>query len=233
MNDLRFAFRQLLKNPGFTVVAVLTLAICLGANLTILTVVDSILLRALPFAAPERLAIVYNQFPGMGVERIDCSMASYFERRGTLKAFESVSVYREGSVIVSEAGRPRRVPVLSVTPEFFTTLGVPLALGQPFEDANLSWGRDGVAILTDEFWRSHFNADPNVIGCTFDNDGARISVVGVLPRGFRFLSSRAQFFRPASHDPKDRLLDQRHSNLDWTMVARLASGVRWTGSSTA
>ncbi len=228
MSDLKFAFRQLLKNPGFTAVAVLTLAICLGANLTILTVVDAILVRALPFAEPDRLAVIYNRFPGAGIDRIDNSIASYFERRDAIKAFESVSVYRESSVIVDVAGSPRRVPILSVSPEFFATLGVPLALGQAFTDENLTWRRDEVAILTDGFWRSHFNADPNVIGRTFDNDGARISVIGVLPRGFRFLSSRAQFFRPASHDPKDRSVAQRHANLDLHMVARLAPGVSWS-----
>ncbi|MBL9173592.1 MAG: ABC transporter permease [Verrucomicrobiales bacterium] len=228
MSDLRFALRQLLKSPGFTAVAVLTLAICLGANLTILGVVDAILLRALPFAEPERLAIVFNRYPGAGIDRISSSLASYFDRRsGAIQAFASVSIYQESSVIVSEAGRSRRVPTMRVSPEFFATLGVPLALGQPFQEENLAYRADEVAVLTDEFWRGHFNADPNVIGRTFDNDGARISVIGVLPRGFRFLSSRTQFFRPASHDPKDRLPAQRHSNLDWNMVARLAPGAGW------
>lgn len=230
MNDLRFALRQLLKNPGFTAVAVLTLAICLGANLTILAVVDAVLLRALPFPDAERLAVVYNRYPGAGIDRIDNSLTSYFERRNALRSFESVSICQESSVIVGEADRPQRVPTLRVSPEFFATLGVPLAMGQPFKEENLAYGADEVAILTDGFWRSHFNADPNVLGRTFENDGARISVVGVLPHGFRFLSSRAQFFRPASHDPGERLPLQRHSNVDWNMVVRLAKGVAWSGA---
>ncbi len=228
MNDFRFALRQLQKNPGFTAVAVLSLAICLGANLTILAVVDAILLRALPFAEPQRLAIVFNRYPGAAIDRISTSLASYFERRsGAIPALSSVSIYQESSVIVAEAGRSRRVQTMRVSPEFFATLGVPLALGQPFREENLAYRADEVAVLTDEFWRGHFNADPNVIGRTFDNDGARISVIGVLPRGFQFLSSGAQFFRPASHDPKDRLPAQRHSNLNWNMIARLAPGASW------
>ena len=227
MNDLKFALRQLLKNPGFTAVAVLTLAICLGANLTILTAVDAILLRALPFAAPERLAVVYNSLPGLGADRLSASIPNYFDRRRSIKAFESVSIYEESSVIVGEAGSPpRRVPTMRVSPEFFETLGVPLAMGQPFKEENLIYGADEVAILTDEFWRNHFNADPKVVGRTIDNDGARISVVGVLPRGFRFLSSRAQFFRPVSHAPEDRLPSKRHDN-NWSMIVRLAPGVSW------
>ncbi|HAB18852.1 MAG TPA: ABC transporter permease [Verrucomicrobiota bacterium] len=227
MNDLRFAFRQLVKNPGFTLAAVLTLAICLGANLTILTVVDAILIRRLPFAAPERLAIVYNSYPGAGADRVPGSLPNYFDRRGALQAFESVSIYQESSVIIGEAGNPRRVPTMRISPEFFATLGVPLAMGQPFKEENLAYRLDEVAILTDEFWRSHFNADPNVIGRTFENDGARVAVMGVLPRGFRFLSSRTQFFRPASHAPKDRLPSERHSG-DWNMIARLAPDVSWS-----
>src|SRR6266511_3068248 len=178
MNDLKFAFRQLLKNPGFTAVAVLTLAICLGANLTILTAVDAILLRALPFAAPERLAVVYNSLPGLGADRLSASIPNYFDRRRSIKAFESVSIYEEWSVIVGEAGSPpQRVPTMRVSPEFFETLGVPLAMGQPFKEENLIYGADEVAILTDEFWRNHFNADSNVVGRTIDNDAARSSSV--------------------------------------------------------
>jgi hypothetical protein len=143
-----------------------------------------------------------------------------------MEAFESVSIFQESSVIVNEGGQARRVPTMRVSPEFFSTLGVPLALGQPFTEEHLAYRADEVAILTDEFWRSQFNADADVIGRTFDNDGARIAVLGVLPRGFRFLSSQVQFFRPASHAPDDRLPTNRHGG-DWNMIARLAPGVTW------
>src|SRR5262245_66213402 len=146
MNDLKFAFRQLLKNPGFSAVAGLTLAICLGANLTILTVVDAILLRALPFAAPERLAIVYNSYPGAGVDRSG-SLPNYFDRRGAMQAIESVSIYRESNGIVGEAGNPRRMATMRISPEFFATLGVPLAMGQPFKKEHLAYGSALVAIV--------------------------------------------------------------------------------------
>jgi predicted permease len=227
MNDLKFAFRQLLKNPGFSTVAVLTLAICLGANLTILAVVDAILVRALPFPDSERLALIYNSYPGAGAERVPGSLPNYFDRRGAIEAFGSVSIFQESSVIVGGTGQARRVPILRASPEFFSTLREPLALGQPFTEEHLAYRADEVAILTDEFWRGHFNADPNILGRTFENDGARVAVIGVLPRGFRFLSSQVQFFRPASHAPDDRLPGSRHSG-DWNMIARLAPGVGWS-----
>ncbi len=221
------AFRQLLKSPGFTVVAVLTLAICLGANLTILAVVDAMLVRALPFSEPDRLALVYNSYPAAGVDRVSGSLPNYFDRRGAIRAFASLSIYQESSAIIGEAEQPRRVPILRVSPEFFSTLGVPLTLGRAFTEDQLAYRADRVAVLTDEFWRSHFNADPNVIGRSFANDGDRVSVIGVLPRGFRFLSSQAQFFRPASHAAADRLPNNRHSG-DWNMIARLAPGATWS-----
>jgi hypothetical protein len=160
MSDLKFAFRQLLKNPGFTAVAVLTFAICLGANLTILAVVDAILIRALPFPDSDRLALVYRSYPGTGAERVPGSLPNYFEQRGAIEAFESVCIFKESSVIVVGAGQVRRVPIMQVSPEFFSTLRAPLALGQSFTEEHLAYSADEVAILTDQFWRGQFNADP-------------------------------------------------------------------------
>jgi predicted permease len=221
--NLRYAFRQLSRTPGFTATAIATLALCLGANFAIFAVVDAILVRSLPFPQPDRLVAVFNGYPGAGVERSSASIPNYFDRRDAIKAFASVAIHQDGSVVVGAAGSPHRVPTARVSPEFFATLGVPLAMGRAFTDDHLKYGTDEVAVLTDGFWRSHFAADPHVLGRTFLNDGLTITVIGVLPRAFRFLSSRAEFYRPASHAPEDRQLDRRHSN-NWNMIARLAPG---------
>ena len=222
--DVRFSLRILRKNPGFTAVAVLTLAICIGANLAIFAVVDAILVRSLPFPEADRLVTVFDSYPRAGLERAGNSIADYYDRGDGIKAFESVAIFQEDSAIVGQAGSPDRVSIARISPEFFATLGVPLARGRSFTDTELVPGSDGVAILTDGFWRSHFNADPDVVGRTFLNDGLVVTVVGVLPRDFRFLSSHAQFFRPAAHDPVWRQPDRRHNNKSWTLVARLAPG---------
>ncbi len=221
---IRYAFRQLSRTPGFTATAVATLALCLAANLTIFAVVDAILVRSLPFPHPDRLVAVFNGYPGAGVERAAASIANYFDRRGTIKAFSSLSIQQDGSVVVGAAGAPNRVQNARVSPDFFATLGVPLAMGHGFTDDQLKYGTDEVAVLTDGFWRSHFGADPNVLGQTFLNDGIKITVIGVLPRDFRFLSSNAEFYRPSAHAPEDRLPNARHNN-SWNMIARLAPGV--------
>ena len=223
VNKIRHAFRQLGRTPGFTATAIATLALCLGANFAIFAVVDAILVRPLPFPRPDRLVTVFNGYPRAGVERAGASLPNYFDRREAIKAFGSVSVYQDGSVIVGGAGSPNRVPTERVSPEFFATLGVPLAMGRAFTENQLAYGADEVAVITDGFWRSYFAADPNVLGRTFLNDGLTVTVIGVLPRDFRFLSSRAGFFRPASFAPEDRQPIRRHDN-NLNMIARLAPG---------
>jgi predicted permease len=211
MNDLKFAFRQLLKNPGFTAVAVLTLAICIGANLAIFAVVDAILVRSLPLPHAGRLVVIHNAHPASGVERGEAGIADYFERRGNIDALESLSMIRENSYIVGEAGAARRIQGAEITPEFFQTLGIALVKGATFTDAELNYGRDEVAIITDQFWRDSFGADPNVLGRTFLMDSRVNRVIGVLPAGFRYLSTKAQVYRPLSHFPETRDLVSRYA----------------------
>jgi len=226
--NLRHTLRSLAKTPGFTAIAILTLALCLGANFTIYAVVDAVLVRGLPFPESDRLVAVFNAYPKAGAERSAASVPNYFERRGAIPAFASLSIYQEGSTIIGDDGSPDRVPILRVSPEFFATLGVPLAMGRSFTDAELTYSTDQVAILTDRFWRDHFGAATDVLGRTFVNDGITITVVGVLPPDFRYLSSRAEFFRPASHSANDRDPGKnRHSN-NYIMIARLAPGASVT-----
>ena len=213
--------RRLAHERGFTATVLLTLALCIGANVAIFAVVDAILVRPLPFPDADRLVDVLNCYPGAGADRSGASMVNYYDRRHAISAFSSVSLHQEGSVIVGDTGSPNRVQTARVTPEFFTTLGVPLALGHMFDDANLLYGTDEVAVLTDSFWRTHFNADPNIIGKKFLNDGLSITIIGVLPRDFHFLSGKAQIFRPAAHGPDDLKPNQRHNN-NYLMLARLA-----------
>jgi predicted permease len=219
--DFRFAFRQLGRNSSFTVIAVLTLAICIGASLAIFAVVDAILIRPLPFPDADRLVVIHNAYPGVGIERGNASIANYFERRQAIEALSSVSLFTEIPYIVGEAGLSRRVPAARVTPEFFRTLGVPLAMGREFTDEELDFKTDKVAIITDQFWRNHFNAVPDVLGRRFVMHTFQVTVIGVLPPDFRYLSSRAQVFRPFAHYRYRREPASRHSS-DGQMVARLA-----------
>jgi hypothetical protein len=121
-HDVRYALRQWRRYPGFTSVALVTLASCLGANLTIFAVVDSILLRPLPFPEANRLVVLYNSYPKAGKDRDQASLTSYYERRGNIAAFESLAAINNVTTIVGETGAIERENVGRVTPEFFATL---------------------------------------------------------------------------------------------------------------
>ncbi|MFO1498174.1 MAG: ABC transporter permease [Verrucomicrobiota bacterium] len=224
--DIRYSARQLRKNPGFTAVSVLTLAICIGGNLSIFAVIDAILVRSLPFPEPDRLVVVHNAHPSTGIERAPAMVANYLECRKSIKAFKSVSMYREESYTVGESMSSRRVTCAQVTPEFFETLGVRLAMGEPFTDAHMDFGPNLVAILTDEFWRSYFGGDTNVLRRRIVINSQNAIVIGVLPPGYRYLSSTAEIYRPLAHHPEIRTFPGCYSELarafDGQMVARLA-----------
>ena len=169
--QLRYAARLLRKTPGFTVTALATLAVCIGANLTIFAVVDSILLRPLPFPDASRLITVFNTYPKAGVERDGSSVTNYYERRGRIPAFASLSIYRYGTAIVGQDDSTEREQIARVSPEFFRTLGTGPAMGRSFTEQETSFQTDNVVILTDAYWRQHFNGDPNVIGSRIRVDG--------------------------------------------------------------
>ena len=225
VRQLRHATRLLRKTPGFTAAALVTLAVCLGANLTIFAVVDSILLRPLPFPEAGRLVTVFNTYPKAGVDRDGSSTANYYERRGRIPAFAGVAIYSYGTAVVGEAGSTEHQQIARVSPDFFATLGTGPSMGRSFTEEETSLRNDRVVILTDAYWRQHFDADPHVIGRQLRVNGLSNAVVGVLPPGFRFLSSEARLYFPFSSGPEDRASAQRHSGGNSKhIIARLKPG---------
>ena len=223
-NDLRYSARVLIKNPAFTVTALVTVAICLGANLAIFAVINSILLRPLPFPQSDRLVTIFNTYPKAGVENDGSSITNYFERRGNIPALESLSMFMERTETVGEPGSMQQEEIVRISPEFFTTLGVTPALGRTFTDAETG-PHANVIILTDPFWRERFNADPNVLGRDTRINGIPRKIVGVLPPAFRFLSSEARVFLPLKSGMEERGPKARHSGGGGIhMIARLKPG---------
>src|SRR5271154_6383778 len=221
--QLGYAVRLLRKTPAFTATALLTLAVCFGANLTIFAVIDSVLLRPLPFPQPDRLMMIFNTYPQAGVERDGSSVTNYYERRGRIPAFSSLSIYRYATEVVGEPGSTEREPTMRVSPDFFSTLGLGPAIGRIFTDEETTSETDHVAILSDTFWRQRYNADPNVLGKQIRVNSVPRTVIGVLPPGFRFLSSDARVFLPLASRPEDRTPRDRHSGGNVIqMIARLA-----------
>lgn len=221
--DLRYAARLLRKTPGFTATALATLALCLGANLTIFAVVDAVLLRPLPFPAAGRLVSVYNTYPKAGVPNDGCSLPNYYERRGQIPAFSGLAVYRDATAVVGETGATEQIPVTRVSPEFFATLGLGPVMGRVFTEAETLEGKNSAAILTDGYWRQRLGADRGVIGRTIRVNAISRTVVGILPPTFSFLSSQTQIYLPLASSPEERAPQKRHSGTAH-MIARLAPG---------
>lgn len=217
------ALRRLSKQRGFTLTVLLTLGLCIGANIAIFSIVDAVLLKPLPLIKAEGLITAYNSYPGAGAAKSSASLPNYFERRDVIEAFTSTSIIQYGSAIVGEGGSPVRVKRDRVSPEFFETLGVPLLMGRTFTEDEMLYDNSRKAILTYEFWHSYFGGTPQVLGETFEVEGHRIEVIGILPQGFRFLSSQAKFYVPTASNLKDREPDNRHSN-NFFFIARLKDG---------
>jgi predicted permease len=220
--QLSYAARLLRKTPAFTATALLTLSVCFGANLTIFAVIDSVLLRPLPFPEPDQLMTIFNTYPKAGVDRDGSSLTNYYERRGHIPACSSLSIYAYGTEIVGEPGSTERLQTMRVSPDFFSTLGLGPVIGRTFTEEETTSQTDHVAILSDTFWRQRYNADPNVIGRQIRVNGVPGTVIGVLPPGFRFLSSDVRLFLPLASRPEDRTPARRHSGGNVIqMIARL------------
>jgi len=223
--DLRQALRGLAREKGFTATALLTLALCLAANVVIFTVVRSVVLRPLPFPDPDRLVVVYNSYPKAGVERAACSWPNYYERKGdALPGFAAGAVVRGGAVNVGDSTGPSRLPVLEAAPEFLDVLGVKLAMGRFFQPGEEIYGKNQLVVLTDAYWRTRLDADPDVLGKTISVNEQTYEIIGVLPAGFRYLSNRFEFLVPIAHGEDDATPQNRHSN-NMEYIARLRPGV--------
>ena len=185
--ELAYAARLLRKTPGISVTALATLAICLGANLTIFAVVQSILLRPLPFPAPDRLTLVYNTYPKAGVPDDGCSITNYYERRGHIAAFASLDAYRDGNGIIGEPGSTEREWITQVSPGFFATLGIAPAMGRAFTDDDMLHQSARVVILTDAVLAATLQRRS---GCARSIDPCQ----RLPPHGGRRPSGRLSFF---------------------------------------
>ena len=178
-----------------------TIAICLGANLAIFAVINSILFRPLPFPNSDRLVSIYNTYPKAGVENDGSSITNYYERRGTFRRSRVFRFTAKAARSSAKAVRPNRSKCCAFRRIFSRRSACSLAMGRAFteEEAAIATAT-APCILTDAYWRQRFNADPNVLGRDLRVNTMPRKIVGVLPPDFRFLSSEAQLVLPDQHD---------------------------------
>lgn len=217
------AIRGLVRDKGFTAAALLTFALCLGANVALFAVVNAVLIRPLPYPNPGQLVAVFNQYPKAGVVRAGVSVPHYLERHDGIAAFAESAAYRDAGNTIGESGSPDRVASMVVTPSFFRVLGTAAAMGRTFTEDEGIHGKNDVLILSDGLWRQNYASDPAIIGKKIRMDGTPHTIVGVMPPDFRFGNSFARVWTPMWFDDDDKKPTQRHGN-NMSMIARLRPG---------
>ena len=188
MNDLKFAVRQLLKNPGFTAVAVLTLALGIGANTAIFSVVNAVLLKALPYREPERIVMLWTDNPSLnlGFHELPPAPPDLLDWRSQARSFEQITAFRTRPADLSEKGDPERVGGVQATANLFLLLGTQPALGRVFSTDEEQPGKDKVAVISHGLWQRRFGGDTNIIGQFITMNHERHTIIGVMPPGFNF-----------------------------------------------
>jgi predicted permease len=184
-SDMRHGLRLLRKNPGFTAVAILTLALGVGANTAIFSIVNAVLLRSLPYRDPDRLVRIFFDEPGVGLRDVPFSKPELDDLQTRAGVFEDVTPILEGSDILTGARQPERIEGLSGSFSYFSMLGATPQIGRLFGPQDFTLGFASVVVISDGLWRRAYGADPNVLGRTLRLDNDPYTIIGVLPRGFR------------------------------------------------
>ncbi|HXI91915.1 MAG TPA: ABC transporter permease [Blastocatellia bacterium] len=217
--DVRYAARMLRKNPGFTAIVVITLALGIGVNTAIFSLVDGILLRPLPFEQPDRLVRLVQSQRQIGLESWNLSQATFTSLRDNTHSLEVVAAYSTSGANLTGDGDPERVSIGTVSADFFKVLGLQPALGRTFRAGEDTPGNNGVCVISFGFWQRRFAGDPNIIGNSLNLSSTPIEVVGVMPAGFSFPRPEIEIWIPLALNPT------RTAPYFLKAIARLAPGV--------
>jgi predicted permease len=221
--DLRLALRLLWKDRTFAFTTILTLSLCIGANSAIFTVVRSVLLRPLPYPEPDRLVLMFDAFPGAGVERAGTSVPNYIDRRALTDVLDTVALYSFGGFRVGEGTGAEGVASLRVTPSFFTVLRTRAARGRLFTDQEGTLGHERVAVLSYAFAQRQPGGLDGIVGGELRLDTTKYTVVGVLPAEFTFLDPDVRVWVPLAFTDEQRGENRRYSQ-NHDAIGRLAEG---------
>ena len=224
IQDVRYALRQLRKSPGFTAVAVITLALGIGANTAIFSVVNGVLLRPLEFPHPDQLVRVWHvpppaSFPGMTTFSV--SAANYLDWKRQNHVFDAMAIYSYHGFTLTGGDKPEQVDACAATSGFFSTLGVQPMLGRVFLPEEDQPGHSNVVVLSHRLWQEHFGSNPDIVGHDIQMDGQSYLVAGVMPANFQF-PDFAQMWTPMAWTDKEKAVRGEHHSV---VVARLKPGI--------
>lgn len=221
LRDIRYGVRSLMRRPTLTIIAIITLAIGIGANSAIFSVVNALLIKPLPFPELERIVAIWETQPGRGVARNEASMANYLDWRTQNHTCEQMGLYRWWSTNLTGGERPERILGFQVTGNFLDVLGVKPALGRGFATDEDQPGKDAVAILTHGLWQRLFGGDPGIVNKAITLNGVTRTVIGVMPEGFNYPAG-VEVLAPLTITPELARSRQSHS---YYVVGRLKPNV--------
>ncbi len=222
LQDLRYGMRMLMKRPGFMFVAVITLALGIGANTAIFSVVNAVLIRPLPFNEPERLVAVCETNLQQGQDHQAVGGANFTDWKRENQVFESLAAYFNWNYNLTGGGEPQRLRAVMVSGEFFQTLGVAAAAGRTLTADDDREGKDDVVVLSYGFWQSRFGASREIIGQSILLNGRPHTVVGAMPRSFHFPDERADIWRPMAMSAAQT---QNRQGRWLSVIGRLKGGI--------
>ena len=220
MHDLRYGLRILRKSPGFTIVALLTLAIGIGANTAIFSIVDAVLLRPLAMQRPDRVMLVQETWQGRGGGGV--SVGNFVDLRSQASSFSSVSASASAAFNLATEDAPERIDGELVTAQYFSTFGVAPIAGRVFNADEDAPGHAAVAVISENLWKTRFHSDSGIVGKSIQVNGAPMTVVGVMPRSFNPLLSKSLIWVPAAFTAAQK---RDHDNHYLLVFGRLKDGV--------
>ena len=229
LQDVRYGLRMLRKSPGFTAVALVVLTIGIGANVAIFSVVNTVLLRPLPYHDPARLVMLWESLPGVGYGQVGTSSGEYLDYRDRNRVFSSIAGYKNDTGNLTGSGQPERIHITEATANLFSVLGVHPIMGRTYTAEEDRPGAGKVAVLSYGLWKRRYGADRTVLGHTVDLDGQPYTVIGVMPASFQFpfstlpYSERAELWVPVAFT-QDEITDRVREFGTFT-VARLKPGI--------
>jgi len=223
-SDLRVGLRLLWRDRAFAITAGLTLAVCIGANTALFSVVRGVLLKPLWMPEADRVVMAGNMYPGAGVyEPLGAAVPDYFDRLREVTVFSEQALFRQDNRSIDKDGSPLRVEGLSVTPSFFRVAGVTPRLGRTFTDQEGEIGSEFEVVISDGFWRTQLGGDPSAVGRDIRLDGRAYTVIGVMPPQFRPTDDEKALWTPMTFTAEEKSDNSRHSN-NAAYIARLKPG---------
>ena len=201
LSDVRYAVRNLSRRPGFTIIAVITLALGIGANTCIFSAINALLLKPLPFPELDRVVAVWDKLPRRGIVHNEVTFANYLDLKAQNRSFEQLALYRWWSPNLTGVESPERIQGFLVTANFFDALGMKPVMGRTFAEEENQPGKDAVAIITHSLWQRRFGGDPDILNKTITINTVVRKVVGVMPEHFNFPKG-AEIYAPIAMTPE-------------------------------